>query len=151
MSVRATAIVNETVITGTDVDQRVNLIIAANQLKLSPEDLGRLRLQVLRSLIDETLQIQQAKSNEIQVTKDEIDQSFARVSQQFGRSEAAMRTYLRSVGSSDRSLRRQIEADLAWNRFLRPSGGAVRQCRRRGGQGHPRSPQGRARAATNII
>jgi len=116
---KATAIVNETVITGTDVDQRVNLIIAANQLKLSPEDLGRLRLQVLRSLIDETLQIQQAKSNEIQVTKDEIDQSFARVSQQFGRSEAAMRTYLRSVGSSDRSLRRQIEADLAWNRFLR--------------------------------
>jgi peptidyl-prolyl cis-trans isomerase SurA len=116
---KATAIVNETVITGTDVDQRVNLIIAANQLKLSPEDQGRLRLQVLRSLIDETLQIQQAKTIEVEVTKDEIDQSFARVSQQFGKSVPDMRAYLRSIGSSDRSLRRQIEADLAWNRFLR--------------------------------
>jgi peptidyl-prolyl cis-trans isomerase SurA len=116
---KATAIVNEAVITGTDVDQRVNLIVAANQLKLSPEDQERLKLQVLRSLIDETLQIQQAKTNEIVVTKDEIDQSFARVSQQFGKSVADMRTYLRSIGSSDRSLRRQIEADLAWNRFLR--------------------------------
>jgi len=116
---KATAIVNETVITGTDVDQRIALIVAANQLKLSPEDQERLKLQVLRSLIDETLQIQQAKSNEIVVTKDEIDQSFARVSQQFGKSVPDMRAYLRSVGSSDRSLRRQIEADLAWNRFLR--------------------------------
>ncbi|CUS45966.1 MAG: SurA N-terminal domain-containing protein [Pseudomonadota bacterium] len=116
---KATAIVNEAVITGTDVDQRINLIVAANQLKLNPEEHDRLRLQVLRSLIDETLQIQQAKTNEIVVTRDEIDQSFARVSQQFGKSEADMRAYLRSVGSSDRSLRRQIEADLAWNRYLR--------------------------------
>ena len=116
---KPTAIVNETVITGTDVDQRVNLIIAANQLKLSQEEHDRLRLQVLRSLIDETLQIQQAKSNEITITADEINQSYARVSQQFGKSEAEMRAYLRTIGSSERSLRRQIEADLAWNRFLR--------------------------------
>jgi len=102
---KATAIVNEAVITGTDVDQRVSLIVAANQLKLSPEDQERLKLQVLRSLIDETLQIQQAKTSDIQVTKDEIDQSFARVSQQFGKSVPDMRAYLRSVGSSDRSLR----------------------------------------------
>jgi len=116
---KPTAIVNETVITGTDVDQRVNLIIAANQLKLNPEEHDRLRLQVLRSLIDETLQIQQAKTAEVTVASDEINQSFSRVSQQFNKTEAEMRAYLRSVGSSERSLRRQIEADLAWNRYLR--------------------------------
>ncbi|MDB5706541.1 MAG: peptidylprolyl isomerase [Sphingomonas bacterium] len=116
---KPTSIVNDAVITDTDVDQRVSLIVATNDLKLTPEEHDRLRLQVLRDLIDETLQIQQAKSNEITVSAEEIDQSFAGVAQQFGKSEAEMRSYLRSVGSSERSLRRQIESSLAWSHFLR--------------------------------
>jgi len=116
---KPTALVNGTVITGTDVDQRVNLIVAVNQLTLNPEDLDRLKLQILRGLIDETLQIQQAKTAEITVSAEEINQSFGRVAQQFQKSEPDMRAYLRSVGSSERSLRRQIEAELAWQRYLR--------------------------------
>jgi peptidyl-prolyl cis-trans isomerase SurA len=116
---KPTALVNETVITGTDVDQRVNLIVAVNQLTLSPEDRDRLKLQILRGLIDETLQIQQAKTAEITISADEINQSYARVTQQFQKTEPEMRAYLRSVGSSERSLRRQIEAELAWQRYLR--------------------------------
>jgi len=54
---KPTAIVNDTVITGTDVDQRVALVAMANEAKLSAEDRERLKLQVLRQLIDETLQI----------------------------------------------------------------------------------------------
>ena len=69
---KPTALVNGTVITGTDVDQRVNLIIAVNQLQLKPEDIDRLKLQILRSLIDETLQIQQAKTADITVSAEEV-------------------------------------------------------------------------------
>nr|WP_235532930.1 peptidylprolyl isomerase [Sphingomonas sp. Leaf412] len=116
---KATAIVNETVITGTDVDQRVALIAAANNVKLSAEDRERLRLQVLRQLIDETLQIQQARTADVTITKDEIDQSFARVAKNFGRAPDGFAAYLRDSGSSDRSMRRQIEGELAWNRYLR--------------------------------
>ncbi len=119
---KPTAIVNDTVITGTDVDQRVALIVAANETneaKLTPDDLERLKFQVLRQLIDETLQIQEAKSAEIVITPDEIDQSFVRVSKQFKRTPAQMIAYLRKVGSSERSLKRQIEGELAWQRYLR--------------------------------
>ena len=116
---KPTALVNETVITGTDVDQRVNLIIAVNQLTLSPEEKEKVRQQVLRSLVDETLQIQQAKTAEATVTSDEINQSYERVVQNFHRTVPEMRAYLTSVGSSERSLRRQIEAELAWQRYLR--------------------------------
>src|SRR3954453_19967824 len=56
----ATAIVNGTIITQTDVDQRLALVVAANGGKLPDEERERLRLQVLRNLIDETLQIQEA-------------------------------------------------------------------------------------------
>ena len=116
---KATAIVNDTVITGTDVDQRVAMISALNDVKLSPEDREKLRLQVLRTLIDETLQIQEAKSGDITVTPGEIDQSFARLSKNFGKSPDEFREYLRQVGASDRTLKRQIEGELAWNRLLR--------------------------------
>ena len=116
---KPTAIVNDTVITGTDVDQRIALIVAANQLKISDEERQHLRVQIVNQLIDEALQIQEAKANKIDIGQPELNQSFDAVAKRFNRSPAEMRTYLRQVGSSERSLRRQIEGELAWSRFLR--------------------------------
>ena len=59
---RATAIINGEIVTGTDVEQRLALIVSANGNKVDGEELDRLRMQVLRNLIDETLQIQEAKA-----------------------------------------------------------------------------------------
>ena len=116
---KATAIVNDSVITGTDVDQRVALIVAANNIKLSDEERNRLRLQVLRQLIDEVLQIQQAKTADITITEDEIKQSVSRVAKNFNQTPDKFVAYLRAQGSSERSLKRQVEAELAWTRYLR--------------------------------
>jgi len=60
--VKATAIVNGEVITPTDIDQRAALLVIANGGQISADELQRLREQVLRNLIDETLQIQSAKT-----------------------------------------------------------------------------------------
>ena len=116
---KATAIVNSDILTGTDIDQRLALIILANGGKVSDEERERLRLQVLRNLIDETLQIQEAKAHDIKITPGEIEQSFDRVSRNFKRSPTQMSAYLREQGSSDRSIKRQIEGELAWSRLLR--------------------------------
>nr|WP_246543551.1 peptidylprolyl isomerase [Novosphingobium profundi] len=116
---KATAVVNGDVITGTDVDQRLALILAANQNKLSDEETKRLRLQVLRNLIDETLQIQEAKANEVDVSQAEVDQSYGRVaSQNFNQNTGAMDAYLKRIGSSPESLKRQIRGELSWQRLL---------------------------------
>lgn len=117
----ATAVVNGNVLTGTDIDQRLALLIAANKgQQPSPEEMVRLRAQVLRNLIDETLQIQEARAQKIEVEKAEVDASYARVaSQNFGQDTAKMDAYLKSVGSSAASLKRQIEGELAWQRLLR--------------------------------
>ena len=117
---KATAVVNGDIITGTDVDQRMALILAANDNKLSDEDAKRLRLQVLRNLIDETLQIQEAKAAEIEIEDEEVEQSYARVAQQSFRQDVkAMDAYLTKIGSSAASLKRQIRGELAWQRLLR--------------------------------
>jgi peptidyl-prolyl cis-trans isomerase SurA len=96
------------------------LIVALNDFKLSEQDREVLRQQVVRQLIDETLQIQQAKAKDITVTPAELEQSFNRLAKQrFNQTPEQLRAYLRTVGSSDRSLRRQIEGELAWSRLLR--------------------------------
>lgn len=116
---KATAIVNGRIITGTDVDQRLALIITANGGKVADEEKERLRVQVLRNLIDETLQIQEAAANDIKVDKAEIDQSYERVAANFRQSPPQFDQYLRTQGSSAASIRRQIEGELAWSRLLR--------------------------------
>ena len=116
---KATAIVNDSVITATDVDQRIGLVAAANNVQISGEERDRLRLQVLRQLIDETLQIQQAKTADITITKAELDQAYAGVAKNFNRTPAQFTQWLTQNGSSERSIRRQIEGELAWNRYLR--------------------------------
>ncbi len=116
---KATAIVNGRIITGTDVDQRLALIIAANGGKVSAEERERLRVQVLRNLIDETLQIQEAAAHDIRIDKAEVDQSYERVAANFRQSPAQFDQYLRSQGSAPASIRRQIEGELAWSRLLR--------------------------------
>jgi len=117
---RATAIVNGTIITGTDVDHRVALIIAANEVQPSAEELQRLRLEVFRNLIDETLQVQEAAALEMEVTDEEVDEAYRNfANERFNRSLDAMETFLLSVGSSPGSLKRQIEGQMAWDRLMR--------------------------------
>ncbi|MCW3836748.1 peptidylprolyl isomerase [Sphingomonas canadensis] len=116
---KPTAIVNNTVITGTDVDQRLALVLAINDLNPPAAERDQIRLQVLRSLIDETLQIQEAAAAKITVDKAEVDQTFARVAQRRQLTPDQFRQWIRSVGSSERSIRRQIEGELAWSRLLR--------------------------------
>lgn len=116
---KATAIVNGEILTGTDVDQRLALIALANGGKISAEESDRLRVQVMRNLIDELLQIQEAKANKVEVERGDIDQSFNRVATNFKRSPVQLDGFLKENGSSSASMRRQIHAEVAWSRLLR--------------------------------
>ncbi len=115
---KPTAIVNGYVITRTDVDQRFNLVVGLQGFQLNEAEANQLRLQILRQLTDEAIQIQEAQSNDIVIGADQIDRSFVGLSQRFRRTPDEMRKWLREIGSSERSLRRQIEGELAWQRVI---------------------------------
>jgi peptidyl-prolyl cis-trans isomerase SurA len=118
--VKATAIVNGDVITQTDVDQRVALLAIANgNEQIPPEELDRLRQQVLRNLIDETLQIQAAKNEKIEIKSSDIDKTLTRVAGNVKQTPDQLATYLEGHGSSIKTLRRQIEGEIAWQRLQR--------------------------------
>ena len=115
---KATAIVNSTIITDTDVDQRLALVLASSNGRIPDAEKERLRAQVLSNLIDETLEIQEAEANKITISKSEVDQSFARAAQQFKKTPAEFSKMIKGLGSSDASLKRQIQGEMAWRRLL---------------------------------
>jgi peptidyl-prolyl cis-trans isomerase SurA len=116
---KATAIVDGEVITGSDVDHRLALVIASSNQQPAPEELERVRAQVLRNLIDETLEIHAAAQQDIVISDADIQSYFQRIAGTFHRTPEAFAAYLRSVGSSDQSLKRQIRGEFAWQRLQR--------------------------------
>lgn len=116
---RATAIVNGEILTGTDVEHRLSLLLAIQNASPSEEEKEQLRPQILANLIDETLQIQEAKANEIEVTSSDIVSRAERRSLEiFKRPISELPAYLKEIGSSQDSFIRLIEGQIAWSRLL---------------------------------
>jgi peptidyl-prolyl cis-trans isomerase SurA len=117
--IKATALINGDVITQTDVDQRLALLAIANGGKIPDEERQRLSDQVLRNLIDETLEIQAAKQEKIDIKQSDIDKTVERVAGNVKKTPAQLADYLIANGSNIKSLRRQIEGEIAWQRLQR--------------------------------
>jgi peptidyl-prolyl cis-trans isomerase SurA len=116
---RATAVVNGEIITGTDIDQRIMLLTQGDMSAVPADQREQLRIEILGQLIDETLRIQEAEANEISVANSEVEEYIGRVAQQtFKRSIPDTEKYLTEIGSSIASLRKQVKAELSWNRVL---------------------------------
>ena len=115
--VKATAIVNGDVITQTDVQQRLALLAISNGGQIPPDQIQPLSEQVLRNLIDETLEIQAAKQEKIDVKQSDIDKTVERVAQNVKKNPAELAAYLETNGSNIKTLRRQIEGEIAWRRL----------------------------------
>jgi len=115
--VKATAIVNGMPITQTDIDQRLALLAISNNTEIPANQLDQLRQQMLRNLIDETLEIQAAKADKITVGDKEIDRAVQKIAVGANQTPEQFAALLQSHGSSINSIRRQIEGELAWNKL----------------------------------
>jgi peptidyl-prolyl cis-trans isomerase SurA len=115
--VKATAIVNGDVITQTDIEQRLQLLVIANGGQIPPEERQRVSEQVLRNLIDETLEIQAAKQEKIEIKRSDIDKTLQRVASNVKQTPDQLAAYLEAHGSNIKSMRRQIEGEIAWQRL----------------------------------
>jgi peptidyl-prolyl cis-trans isomerase SurA len=117
---RATAIVNDDIITRSDIDHRLALFLGSQpNAQVSPEEMQILQAQVLRNLIDETLQIQAARERDIEIEQRDVDRYYAQYARGFGHTPQTFAQYLASIGSSDRSAKRQILGELSWRELQR--------------------------------
>ena len=79
---RIAATVNEDIVSIFDLRARMQVVIASSGLRPTPQLQKRLSQQVLRSLIDERLQLQEAKRKNIKVSQRDIRRAKATIEKQ---------------------------------------------------------------------
>ena len=113
------AVVNDEVISEYDMEQRLNLILAAAGDQISAEQRELLRQQALQNLVDEKLQLQEAAEFDLVISDEEVDETIGAIGQQYQMTPDQFRAYLERAGAGIESLRQQIRAELAWSRLVR--------------------------------
>ena len=106
------AVVNGTPITALDIEHRSKLITMSTHKTPS-------RQEVLDSLIDEILEIDEARRFSIEVPESEVDRSFANVASRMGGDPEKLTQQLVSGGASAATFKHRLKAELAWTALIR--------------------------------
>jgi peptidyl-prolyl cis-trans isomerase SurA len=106
------ALVNGQPITTLDVEHRAKLIQLSTKKPAS-------RKEALDSLIDEILEVNEAKRFNIDVPDAEVNQSYANVAAHMGVDAQKLTQLLASGGASDDTLKRRLRAQIAWTNLVR--------------------------------
>lgn len=108
------AVVNDEPITTLDVRDRMRLIISSAGIQPDEETLGRIQEQAIRGLVEETLQLQQARQFELDVEESEVDEAIADLAARNGATVEEITSDLAANGISIETLRHQMRAEIAW-------------------------------------
>jgi peptidyl-prolyl cis-trans isomerase SurA len=112
------AVVNDDIISMSDLNARVQLSLLSSGLPETAETRQRLTPQVLRSLVDERLQLQEAKRLNINVSQAEIDEALKRLAEQNRMTDNQLEQLLASKGVPKTTMVSQIRATLAWGKLI---------------------------------
>ncbi len=115
---RIAAVVNEQVISIFDVQQRMQILIASSGLPNTRETQQRIGPQVLRGLIDEALQKQEADRLNIKVTERDMKEAVARVEQSNSIPPGGFERFLQNQRIAPEAARAQIQSNIAWQKLL---------------------------------
>lgn len=114
---RIVAVVNDGIVSSIDLNERMKLAMLSSGLPPTAESAQRILPQILRSLIDEQLQMQEAKRLGITVSKPEIDQAIARIARD-NHIEGDMRAFVASRGASPQALEQQVRGGISWMKVV---------------------------------
>ncbi len=112
------AVVNDEIISNYDLQQRVRLVVSSSGADPSGQVADQLKSQILESLIDERLQIQEAFRLNIAITEQEVDGAVRFIEEQNKMPEGNLAKLLDSQGVSVTSLQDQLRAQIAWSKVV---------------------------------
>ncbi len=115
---RIVAVVNDEIISNFDMDSRIALSLTSTGAADTPEIRQSMRAQMLRQLIDERLQIQEAKRLGASVPRADLEGALKRIEDANRMPAGALQQVLARAGVPIVALERQIEASLAWQRLV---------------------------------
>jgi peptidyl-prolyl cis-trans isomerase SurA len=106
------AFVNGQPITTLDIEHRAKFIQMSSKKVPS-------RREVLDSLIDEILEVTEAKRFSLDIPDSEVDKSYADVATRMGFDAQKLTQILASGGASEATLKRRLRAQIAWTSLVR--------------------------------
>jgi len=113
------ATVNDSVITGFDLRQRMLLLIAMTQVQPTAENIPAIQQQALNLLVDERLQSQElTKFKELVITDAQVDQELGTMAQEVGAAPATYLNFLAQGGIRPATLREQIRIQMGWSQLV---------------------------------
>ena len=115
---RIAATVNEDIVSVFDLRARMQVVIASSGLRPTPQLQKRLSQQVLRSLIDERLQLQEAKRRNIKVSQRDIRRAKATIEKQNKIPPGSFDDFIKKIGVPRDALMTQIRAQITWQKLM---------------------------------
>jgi peptidyl-prolyl cis-trans isomerase SurA len=116
---RIAAVVNDDIVSLNDLSNRMLLVMRSSGMEDTKQNRDRVSSQVLRSLIDERLQMQEAKRLNVKVSDDEVDKAMERIEQNNRMQKGALNEFLEKAGIPRAALVEQITAAMAWSKLVR--------------------------------
>lgn len=113
------AIVNDEIITTSDVTARVALALQGANMKPDAKFLEGMKKQALDALIDEQIRLQEARRLGVSPAKEQVDETIAKMAQQNGTTAENFKKVLSSQPGVYESLRRQMETQAAWTNVIK--------------------------------
>ena len=113
------AVVNDEAISMRDVDERIRLIMISSGMQPTKELRAKVLPQVIESLIEEQLKLQEASRHKLEVTSEEIDAGLTTIAQQNKFTLEQFKDVMQKSGVPEKTLIRQIKAQLAWTKVVK--------------------------------
>jgi peptidyl-prolyl cis-trans isomerase SurA len=113
------ALVNDEVISRLDVEQRISLLSLSSPEVLTADDKQKIYPQVLRNLIDERIQVQEARRLNITASEAEVLGAIARISAQNNIPPAEFEGFIAQKGGNYDSFLEQIKSTIIWTKVIR--------------------------------
>jgi peptidyl-prolyl cis-trans isomerase SurA len=116
---RIAAVVNDEVISVFDVVSRMRMVMISSNIADTPELRQRIGPQVLHSLIDEKLELQEAKRQSVTATDSEINNGLAQIEKQNNMKAGQLNELLKARGIDRGALVDQLTAGIVWAKLVR--------------------------------
>ncbi len=118
-SYRIIANVNSQGITQYELNQRIKLTMLSSRIADTPANRAQVQRQVLRQMIDERIQVDEALRSQIKPTPDEVRERVQQLEQANRMPPGGIEQALRGSGIDMSVLRSQIEANIVWGKLVR--------------------------------
>ena len=116
--VAVVAQVGDEAISSVDLSNRIKFVIVTAHLSDTPDVVQNIRPHVIRSLVDEKLQVQEAVKNDIKVTDKDIDEAIGAIEQQRSMPPGAITKMLQENNVPKETFVQQVRAQLSWSKLL---------------------------------